>query len=288
VVESSEDTQTEVVFFDDFAAGALDRTTWNVRVTGKVVNDELQAYIDSPDTISVEPDGPDNQVLVIHPHHRPGFVTDDGQKFDFVSGRLDTRGRFDFRYGTASARIKLPVGAGLWPAFWMFDDGPWPDSGEIDVMEYAGEPEWITCAAHGRGYCGDAALVNRWYFGDGGGDADGGVGGGGGGGGATDWHVYSVDRMPDQMVFRVDDRVVYRVTRPMVDFFGTWGFDADKFLILNLALGGGYPFKSNGLREPYYGLGVETVEAIRRGEARVLVDWVSVTRPTDSERTQLP
>ncbi len=253
----------ELVFFDDFAAGVLDRSIWNVRVTGTVVNDEQQAYVDSLDTVYVEPDGPDRHVLVLHARHRPGFVTDDGQRFDFVSARLDTRDNVEFRYGSVAARMRLPAGPGLWPAFWLFGDGPWPDTGEIDVMEYAGEPEWITCAAHGRGYAGESALVNRAYF-----DA---------GDTATEWHVYGVDWLPDQLIFRVDGRLVYRITKPMVDFVGSWGFDADKFLILNLALGGIYPFKSNGLREPYHGLSDEAVESIRRDDARVLVDWVRVT-----------
>lgn len=253
----------EVVFLDDFASGELDRSVWHVRVTGHVVNDEQQAYVDSPETVYVEPDGAGGHVLVLHARHRPGFVTADGQRFDFTSGRLDTRGTFECRYGTVEARMQLPEGAGLWPAFWMFGDGPWPDTGEIDVMEYAGEPDWVTCAAHGRGYSGEGALVNRAYFADG--EA------------ATGWHVYSVDWHPDELVFRVDGTLVYRVTRPMVDFFGPWGFDRDKFLIVNLAIGGTYPFKSNGKRTPHYGLDEAAVDTIDRGHARVLVDWVRVT-----------
>lgn len=256
----------EVVFFDDFADGLLDRSTWNVRVTGHVVNDEQQAYVDSPETVYIEPDGHGGNMLVLHARHRPGFVTDDDQRFDYVSGRLDTRGTFECRYGTVAARMQLPLGAGLWPAFWMFGDGPWPDVGEIDVMEYAGEPDWVTCAVHGRGYAGEGALVNRAYFADS--DA------------ASEWHVYSVDWGPDELVFRVDDTLVYRVTRPMVDFVGPWGFDGDKFLILNLAVGGTYPFKSNGVRTPTYGLTDAAATTIDRGHARVLIDWVRVTRPS--------
>jgi beta-glucanase (GH16 family) len=259
----------DLIFFDDFGGGRLDRESWNIHVTGSVVNDEQQAYVDSPETIYVERDGPENHMLVLHARHRPGFVTAEGQRFDLVSGRLDTRGHVEFRYGTVAARMKLPSGPGLWPAFWLFGNGPWPDTGEIDVMEYAGEPDWVSCAAHGRGYAGESALVNRLHF-----DQT---------ALATGWHVYAVDWAPDTLEFRVDGRLVYRVTRPMVDFFGPWGFDTDKFLVLNLALGGTYPFKSNGLREPYYGLSHDAVDAIRRDEARVLVDWVRVTGVRGSE-----
>ncbi len=94
------------IFFDDFSSGDLDRATWNVRTTGTVVNDEVQAYVDSPDTLYVTPvdaSTSGGHVLAIHPRHRPNHRTDDGQRFDFVSGRLDTRDRFHFRYGIAAA-----------------------------------------------------------------------------------------------------------------------------------------------------------------------------------------
>ena len=78
------------------------------------------------------------------------------------------------------------------------------------------------------------------------------------------------------MSFEVDGRLVYRVTRPITEYFGSWAFDAEKFIVLNLALGGGYPYKVNGVREPYLGLPSETVESIRRGDAKMLVDWIRV------------
>jgi hypothetical protein len=62
----------------------------------------------------------------------------------------------------------------------------------------------------------------------------------------------------------------------MVDFLGPWVFDNEKYLILNFALGGTYPFKTHGVAEPYYGLPRDTLEKIRAGQARVYVDWVRV------------
>jgi beta-glucanase (GH16 family) len=256
---------THLLFADDFSSGELDRTRWNVRPTGDVVNDEQQAYIDDPQTVYVERGDPDSggHRLVLHPRHRPGFTTADGRSFDFVSGRIDTRDRFHFRYGTASARIKLPAGRGLWPAFWVLGGGAWPGTGEIDVMENVGEPDWVSAAVHGPGYSGEAGLVNRGYF--------------SGAETATEWHVYRVQWTPDELVFAVDDRTIHRVTRPMVEFFGRWAFDEEKFLVLNVAIGGTYPFKTNGIRSPYYGVAPETVDGIVGGHARLLVDWVEVT-----------
>ena len=259
---------SQVLFFDDFDGTALDRTKWNVEVWETTVNDEQQAYVDTSETIFIargdEAAGAANGALVIRPRHRPGFVTPGGRRFDFVSGRLNTQGKLEFAYGTASARMKLAAGPGLWPAFWALGTGEWPATGEIDIMENVGEPDWASVALHGPGYSGDTPLFNRLYFPPG---QD-----------ATGWHVYSVEWRPDSLVFRVDSLLVYRVTRPMVENYGRWSFDNPKYLIVNLALGGAFPFKTNGVRTPYHGLPAATVELIRRDRARVLVDWVKVTR----------
>ena len=247
------------VFSEDFSASALDRTRWNVITTGRTVNNEQQAYVDSAEVLSIS-DG----MLVIHPRYRPGFKTPEGRSFDFLSGRIDTRGKFAFTYGTAAARMKLPAGAGLWPAFWALGDGRWPDTGEIDIMENVGDPAWTSVALHGPGYSGNTPLVRRTPMPSG---AD-----------ATAWHVYAVDWSPDALVFTVDGREVYRATREMVEKYGRWSFDNPKHLILNLALGGDYPAGVNKTKVPYHGLAESTVKAIQRDEPRVLVDWVRVTR----------
>ena len=245
------------LFADEFSGPALDRTRWNVIVTGRTVNDEQQAYVDSPEVLSIA-DG----ALVIQPRFRPGFKTAEGRSFDFISGRIETRDRFTFLYGTAAARMKLAAGAGLWPAFWALGGGRWPATGEIDIMENVGDASWTSVALHGPGYSGDTPLVKRTPLPS----AD-----------ATAWHVYAVQWSPDLLVFTVDDREVYRVTRPMVERFGAWAFDNPKHLILNLALGGNFPAAVNKVKAPYHGLADATVTAIRKDEPRILVDWVRVT-----------
>lgn len=263
----------ETLFFDDFCAESLDRAQWNVEITGEIVNHEQQAYIDSPDTIYTVPpsgvpadtDEDAHGVLVLHPRWRPGFRTSDGQQFDFVSGRINTRGKAEFTYGNISARIKMPVGIGVWPAFWAMGAGEWPECGEIDVMEYVGEPDWVSAAVHGPGYSGDGALVNNYYFPS---DRD-----------ASAWHIYAVEwTCQNGLLFKIDDELIYRVTRPMVENFGRWTFSAPKYLVLNFALGGKYPFKINGVNQPYFGLPNDTAEAIHRDQVRLMVDWVKVSR----------
>ncbi|MGE5314831.1 MAG: family 16 glycosylhydrolase [Acidobacteriota bacterium] len=269
--QASEAAQADAdtVFIEQFNAPSLDRSVWNVIVTGEVFNNEQQAYIDSTSAISpvneTDAPGAHDGALALTAAYRPGFTTRDGRKFDFTSGRIDTRGKKEFTYGTFSARMKLPAGDGFWPAFWLLGQGRWPDVGEIDIMENVGEADWTSVAIHGPKYSGETPLVNKFFF-DGKTDI-------------TDWHVYSVEWTKEGMIFRIDGRMIYRATRAMVEHYGRWAFDAPKFIILNLALGGVYPAKTSRIDKPYYGMSASTVETIKNGAGRVLVDWVLVTQP---------
>lgn len=258
----------ETVFFEDFSGTSLDTSKWNTEVSGIHVNNELQGYVDSTAVIRIvkgeEAEGAANGALLLQPHYAPGYITKDGQKFDFVSGRINTRNKAEFAYGSFAARIKLTDGEGLWPAWWLLGNGNWPETGEIDIMEYVGEKDWISSAIHGKGYSGDAGLVDRLYF-----PADNDV---------TNWHVYAVDWTPDSLLFKYDDVLVLRITKPMTQFFGEWAFDNPKYLILNFAVGGVYPYKINGIKEPFYGLPASTFEMIKAGKSKMLVDWVRVTK----------
>jgi beta-glucanase (GH16 family) len=248
----------KVVFFDDFNTGQLDRSKWNVVVTGFHVNNELQAYVDSAKTLYEQ-----NGLLVFQPACTPGFVTKDGQHFDFISARINTKDKFDFLYGRAEARIRIDSGAGLWPAWWMLGYGEWPACGEQDIMEFVGEHDWASAAVHGPKYFGNTPFVNRYHFPK---DRD-----------ITQWHTYAVDWTPDSLNFSYDGTLMYTVTRAMTNRFGPWAFDKKEFLILNFALGGNYPGNVNGVTKPYYGLPASTVELIKANKARMYVDWVKVT-----------
>lgn len=260
-------TSVRVVFLDDFAGPTLDRTKWNAIVTGRVVNNEQQAYVDSTETIGfargAEAVGAENGALALRPAYRPGFKTPEGRTFDFLSGRLESQSKFEFTYGRAEARMKLPAGAGFWPAFWALGSGRWPATGEIDIMENVGDPTWVNSALHGPGYSGNTPLVKRHIFSAG---AD-----------VSGWHVYGVDWRPDGFTFHVDGQPYYEVTKALVEGYGAWAYDNPKFLIVNLALGGAYPRGVNKVDTPYVGLPAETVEMIKSGGGAVLVDWVRVS-----------
>jgi len=261
-------SEAAVLFADEFSGPALDRQKWNVIVTGETVNDEQQAYVDSPDTLSIvtsdAAQGAQNGALEIRSRYRPGFKTPQGKTFDFISGRLDTRSKFDFTYGTAAARVKLTAGDGIWPAFWLLGNGEWPDTGEMDILENVGDRGWTNFALHGPGYSGGKGIVGRKYFQS--------------GGGITDWHVYALSWGPKLLVFSVDGQEAFRVTRATVEQHGRWSFDTSKHVIVNQAIGGVYPHAINKADKPYFGLPQATADLIKADKAVMLVDWVRVTR----------
>ncbi len=260
--------KTDTVFFEDFNEKSLDRSKWNVELSWYTVNNEQQAYVDSAATLylakGADAEGAKNGALVIKALYKPGYVDMQKKKKDFISGRINTEHKMEFTYGTASARMKMAAGAGLWPAFWALGGGKWPDCGEIDVMETVGDSSWISNALHGPGYFGNTPLAYRAFFPKG---ID-----------VTQWHVYSVDWTADSIIFKVDGNVTYTVTRAMVEHYGRWAFDNAKFIILNFAIGGGYPAGVNKIKAPYYGLSQASVDKIKAEQAKVLVDWVLVTK----------
>jgi beta-glucanase (GH16 family) len=267
VKAQSNHSKIDTIFFEDFNEKTLDRSKWNVENRVHTVNNEQQAYVDSAVTIYLvhgrAGEGAKNGALVLKPVYRPGFAINN-KKYDFISGRINTKQKMEFTYGTASARMKMSSGAGMWPAFWALGNGKWPDCGEIDMMETVGDSSWISNALHGPGYFGNTPLAYRSFF--------------PAGQNVTQWHVYSVDWTSDSLIFKVDGKVTYTVTRPMVEHYGKWAYDNPKFIILNFALGGGYPEGVNKIKAPYPGLSGYSVEQIKGGKAKILVDWVLVTR----------
>jgi beta-glucanase (GH16 family) len=148
---------------------------------------------------------------------------------EYTSARIKTQRLFEQKYGRFEARIKLPEGQGLWPAFWMLganvDEVPWPDCGEIDVMEYQGQrPSRVFGSLHGPGYSGGEAISGDFSLPDGETFAD-------------DFHVFAVEWDPSLIRFSVDGEP-YQTVRSTEVPRGKWVFDHEFFVILNLAVGG--------------------------------------------------
>jgi beta-glucanase (GH16 family) len=131
-------------------------------------------------------------------------------------------------------------------------------------MENVGDPTWTNVALHGPGYSGNTPLGKRRMFPAG---TD-----------ITDWHIYSMEWTHDGFVFKIDDQEFYRVDRAMVEHYGRWAYDTPKYLIVNFALGGNYPHGVNKTDAPYPGLPQSTVDLIKAGKARMLVDWIKVAK----------
>lgn len=151
----------------------------------------------------------------------------------WTSGRMSTRGLFAQQYGRFEARIKLPKGQGIWPAFWLLGanskaDG-WPKCGEIDIMESLGhQPSTIHGSMHGPGYSGTHPLTGSYVL-------------PGARTFADDFHVFAVEWEPNVVRFYVD-HVLYETQTPKNIPPGTqWVYDHPFFALLNLAVGGNWP-----------------------------------------------
>lgn len=147
----------------------------------------------------------------------------------YTSAKIKTIGKFEQTYGRFEARIKLPQGQGLWPAFWLlgsnYQSSPWPDCGEIDIMEYRGSnTSLISSAMHGPGYFGNTPIVQAYTLPS--------------GTFSDTFHVFALEWEPDQVRFYVDNTLHYTVTKATVEQHGPWVFDHSFFIILNLAVGG--------------------------------------------------
>lgn len=216
-------------------------------------NNELESYTARRKNIHVE----DGKLVITARRER--YKGTDGQRRRYTSARIETRGLFETEYGRMEARIKVPAGQGLWPAFWAmganFDQVGWPQCGEMDIMENIGrEPDQVHGTLHGPGYAGDQPLTGTYTLPRGERAADG-------------FHVYAAEWEPGAVRFYVDGILFEKRTAAEVEG-KPWAFDHSFFLLLNLAVGGNWP----GPPEK------KTVFP-----ARMLVDWVRVYRKQSAE-----
>jgi beta-glucanase (GH16 family) len=238
----------------------IDRSKWALE-TGSGVwgNEELEYYTDRPANVFLR-----NGNLVIRAL-KEKFPPSDPKASNYTSARLKTLGKFSRAYGRFEARIKLPFGQGMWPAFWMLGDdidkAGWPACGEIDIMENIGkEPSLIHGSIHGPGYTGNVgieapySLPGGQRFGD-------------------DFHVFAVEWSPDSVAFFVDQTMYVKRTRADLRPGWKWVFDKPFFLILNLAVGGDWP---------------GAPDSSTRFPQEMLVDYVRVYEPTTSKGSLQP
>lgn len=150
---------------------------------------------------------------------------------EFTSARLLTQGTFEFTTGKVEARIKIPYGQGIWPAFWLLgsniDSAGWPQCGEIDILENIGrEPAIIHGTLHGPGYSGGSGIGASYSLKN--------------GRFADDFHIYAVEWESDVIRWYVDGNLYHTVT-PKRLYGSEWVFNHPFFIILNVAVGGAWP-----------------------------------------------
>lgn len=273
-------SQWKLVWSDDFEGNALDRTKWAPEVScWGGGNDERQCYTDRPENIQVE-DGTLRLVAQEETFEGPAYPPDMDMEHEvwtkpYTSGKVRTLGLADWKYGRFSARMKLPAGQGTWPAFWMMPSAPvygtWPLSGEIDIMESVNldtpckdcQHEYETRTS-GALHFGDRIPDNTYFFmkadeSEYNGPDD-------------EWRVYSVEWSEDTIQWFVDDQIFMRLNADQwytesaeAEGRSFAPFDQPFYLMINLAVGGNLPEKSNGA-----GFDPSAFPA------ELLVDWVKV------------
>lgn len=228
---SPKDGKWKLTWSDEFNGpngSSVDPSKWVVEVGGEGWgNQELEYYTSRKENVYIH-DGK----LVIEAR-REDYTGADGVKKNYTSARLKTAGKFSQAYGRFEARIKIPSGQGMWPAFWMLGDdidkAGWPACGEIDIMENIGkEPSTIHGSIHGPGYTGGDGIEAPYKLPAARRFAD-------------DFHVFAVEWEPNTIRFYVDNDLY--VTRSRADLHPGWKwvFDHPFFLLLNLAVGGEWP-----------------------------------------------
>jgi beta-glucanase (GH16 family) len=214
--------QPKLVWYDEFNTdGAPDGTKWSFQIWDPgYVNNELQSYTNRSQNTIVE-----NGVLKIK------AIREKYGKGDFTSGRLESSGKFSFKYGKVEIRAKYPTGIGTWPAVWMLGDNigtvGWPACGEIDILEGVGKELNVNHSSlHSPGRSGntpDTGIISVPNS-------------------NTEFHIYTAEWTKDLIKFSVDDKLFYTFSNS-----AAFPFNQKFYLIVNLAMGGvwGGPVDAN-------------------------------------------
>ena len=209
----------KLAWADEFNDTSIDPKNWNFEKGGNGWgNAEMEYYTDRPENARVE-----NGMLIIEGRQEKY------EGLNYTSARLNTRGLQEFRDGHIEARMKLPSGNGIWPAFWMLGaNSAWPLGGEIDIMEYIGKnPDTLYQTVHGPGYSGSKGISSHYSLPT---DSL-----------KNDFHVYAVEWAPNEIRWFVDDQEVFKVTPEKIPAGKQWVFDHPFYILFNMAIGGSWP-----------------------------------------------
>ena len=225
---------------DEFSGSALNTTNWAATWNGDVANGELQFYTDRTNNVSVT-NGVLRLTAVRETYTGQGPWMSAPKTTEYTSGLIESLNKVQPQYGKIEASMKIPRGAGLWPAFWMMGANyftlpnvpplsPWPMCGEIDIMEHVNSTDSFTAAFHTGSYNylnGGGGITNVQGFSLA--DYD------------TAFHVYGLEWTPTRVAFYVDGKIILTANKSqMGSTLAQWPFDQPFWLKLNVAVGGSY------------------------------------------------
>jgi beta-glucanase (GH16 family) len=221
---------SRLVWSDEFNGPTPDPSKWTFDTSRNKLgwyNGELQYYAaDRPENLRIE-----HGVLIIEARKDPAAIRSyaDWGGQNYSSAKITTQGKARFRYGSVEVRAKLPCAGGTWPAIWMMPEGhfPWPEGGEIDIMEHVGSQPHVTHATLHTKLFNHAIHTGR---------------------GAEypiptsceAFHRYQLSWTAQAITMGVDDHAYMRVRNDQPGGRGAWPFDTPFYLILNLAMGGNW------------------------------------------------
>ncbi|HEX3557652.1 MAG TPA: glycoside hydrolase family 16 protein [Pyrinomonadaceae bacterium] len=218
--------------FDGAKGSGVDPTKWGAEVGGAGWgNRELEYYTDG--TKNAHLDGRGSLAVEAFAETLPPEFKCWYGPCRYTSARLYTKRKFTQAFGRFEARIKLPAGQGVWPAFWLLgddiDSAGWPACGEIDIIENIGrEPSTVHGTLHGPGYSGANGIGAPYTL-------------PGGRRFADAFHIFAVEWEPKEIRWYVDGKLYETRTPADLPAGAKWVYDHPFFIILNFAVGGGWP-----------------------------------------------
>ena len=207
----------KLVWEENFNSNELNLETWNIELGDGCPNcgwgnNERQLYTNYNHKVV------DGKLIIT--------AKKEGEKYS--STRITTKAKKEFQYGYIEAKAKLPVGQGIWPAFWMLGSNisevGWPKCGEIDILEYVGkEPKTVFTSLHTQDSHGNTintkkTVINNIEEG---------------------YHLYAIDWSKDKIIFLVDNKVVYTF-HPEQKTEAIWPYNQPFYFIINMAIGGDF------------------------------------------------
>lgn len=221
-----------VLSLSSFSQQAGKKLVWEEEFLGKELNEKVWNYELGNGCPNVCGWGNNERQVYTQTNHelKDGmlYITAKKEEDNYTSTRITTAGKKEFTYGYMEVRAKLPVGQGIWPAFWMLGSNikekGWPLAGEIDILEYVGKnPHMVYTSLHTQDSHGETINTRKTEFKD----------------IETGFHTYAIDWTAERIIFFVDGKSVYTF-QPEEKTEATWPYNQPFYFLVNMAIGGNF------------------------------------------------